>query len=119
MERLAFLPIAIVTALIAIRLDLTYVGLAVLVGMAIPTVSAMRDREIRTTNATGYALIIFGLSLLLIAYFVCAHYGLSFEALDHDRSFPKAVRRLPYFGIALLTSGATAIVISVFRQPKS
>lgn len=118
MERLAFLPVAIVTALIAIRLDLTYVGLAILVGIAIPIVSMVRGEDMFSSTTPGYAFAIVGLALLAIAYFVCSHYGISFETLDQDRSFPRPLRRLPYFGIAFLTSGVTAIAISNFRQQR-
>lgn len=118
MERLAFLPVAIITALIAIRLDLTYVGLAVLVGIAIPIVSMVREREMFSSTTPGYAFSIVGLALLVVAYFVCSHYGVSFETLDQDRSFPRTVRRLPYFGIAFSTSGVTAIAISIFLRQR-
>lgn len=119
MERLAFLPVAIIAALIATRLDLTYVGLAILIGIAIPMASAVvQDNDMCSSTAPGYAFAIFGVALLLLAYLVCNHYGISFEILNKDRSFPKAVRRLPYFGITFLTSGITAIGISIFRQPR-
>ena len=117
-QRLAFLPVAIVTALIAIRLDLTYVGFAILIGIAIPIVALVRGREMFATTTPGYAFVVFGFALLIIAYFVCNHYGISFGALDQDRSFPRAIRRLPYFGIAFLTSGVMAIGISIFRQQR-
>ena len=118
MERFAFLPVAIVTALIAIRLDLTYVGLAIVVGIVIPIVAMVRGGGMFSSTTPGYAFAIFGLALLVLAYFVCSHYGISFETLDQDRSFPRTVRRLPYFGIAFLTSGITAIAISIFRQQR-
>ena len=116
MERLAFLPVAIIAALIAIRLDLTYVGLAVVVGIFLPIVSMLRGNEMFSSTRSGYAFAVAGFALLIVAYLVCSHYGISFEALDQDRSFPKAVRRLPYIGIASLTSGLTAIAISIIRQ---
>lgn len=118
MERLAFLPVAIVSTLVAVRLDLSYVGLAILVGIGIPIVFMVRGRDMFSSTAPGYAFAIVGLGLLAIAYFVCSHYGISFETLNQDRSFPRVVRRLPYFAIAFLTSGATAIVISGFLQGK-
>lgn len=108
----------IITVLIAIRLDLTYVGLAILVGIAMPIVSMVREGEMFRSAMPGYAFSVVGLALLALAYLVCSHYGISFEALEYDRSFPRAVRRLPYFGIALLTSGVTTIAISIFRQQR-
>jgi hypothetical protein len=115
--RLAFIPAALIAVFIAVRLDLTYVGLAVLLGMAIPIVSMVRGRDMfPSATLDGSAFVIIGFALLVLAYFVCSHYGISFESLDRDRSFPKAVRRLPYFGIAFLTAGVTEIAISIFRQ---
>lgn len=116
--RLAFLPVAIVAALIAIRLDLTYVGLAILIGITIPIAAMVQGREMFPTTTLGYAFATIGVSLLILAYFVCNHFDISFEILDQDRSFPRAIRRLPYFGIAFLTSGVTAIAISKFRQDR-
>ncbi len=116
MERLVFLPVAIVTALIAVRLDLSYVGLAILVGVAISIAFIVRGSETFATPASGYAFVVMGAGLLVCAYFVCNHYGVSFEALDRDRSLPRAVRRLPYFGIAFLSAGIMAIGLSFFRR---
>lgn len=116
MERLAFLFIAIIVALTAVRLNLTYVGFAILVGIALPVVSLVRDRDMSSTAPSGCVLVVIGLVLLVIAHLVCNRYGISFSALDHDRSFPKLVRRLPYYGIAAVSSGLTSIAISVFRQ---
>jgi Na+/melibiose symporter-like transporter len=117
-QRLTFLPVAIVTALIAIRLDLTYVGFAILAGIVIPIVALVRGRETFASATPGYTFVVVGFVLLILAYFVCNHYGISFEALDHDRSFPKAIRRLPYLGIAFLTAGVMALAISNFRQQR-
>lgn len=118
MERLAFLPATIIAALIAIRFDLTYVGLAILAGIAISIVFMVQGRDMFSSTTPGYVFSIIGLALLVLAYFVCCHYGITFETLDQDRSFPRTVRRLPYFGIAFLTSGVTTIAISIFRQQR-
>lgn len=116
MERLAFLPVVIATTIVASRLNLTYAGLAILVGILIPIVSSVRGQDMFNTPALGYALLLIGLAFLALAYFVCSNYGISFEALDQDRSFPKTVRRSPYFGIAFMTSGVTVIALTVFRK---
>jgi Na+/melibiose symporter-like transporter len=116
MERLVFLPVAIATALISIRLDLTYAGLAVLVGIVIPLVSLVRGEDMFSTATLGYLCVFLGIALLTFSYFVCNHYGISFEALDHDWSFPRVVRRSPYFGIAFLSTGATTIAISILKK---
>jgi hypothetical protein len=116
MERLAFLPIAIGIALIVVRFDLTYSSFAVLVGVALPILYLIRSQNASLDSKLGYFWILFGMACLVVAYFICNSYGISFETLDHDRSFPKLVRRLPYFGIAFLTTGTTIIAISVFMR---
>jgi len=118
MERLTFFPIAIIIALISVRLNLTYVGFAVLAGAVVPVASMLRGKETYATATPGYALLIVGLAITLIAYFVCSHYGISFETLDQDKSFSRGIRRLPYFGVAFLSSGITALAIFVIRQRK-
>ena len=116
MERLAFFPLAIIIALISTRLNLTYVGFAILIGVALAIASLVRGKETYVTATPGYAFVMLGLAITLIAYFVCSHYGISFETLDQDRSFPKVARRLPYFGLAFLSYGITALAIFIFRQ---
>lgn len=116
MERLLFLALAIIATLVAVRFELTYVGFAILVGFAIPVVSLVCGRDAFSSTPSGYVLMVAGVLLLVIAHLVCSQYGISFDALDHDRSFPRLVRRLPSFGIACLSSGLTTIAISAFRQ---
>lgn len=116
MERLAFFPVALIAALIAVRLNLTYVGFAILIGMLLPIASLLRGKETYSTATPGYALIVIGLAIMLIAYSVCSHYGISFETLDQDRSFSRGVRRLPYFGLAFLSSGMMALAIFIVRR---
>lgn len=116
MERLAFLPISIVIALIAIRFELTYSGLAILGGIALPFFDRARSRAMPIDDSHGFFWVAFGAVVLGIAYLVSNHYALSLEALDHDRSFPRLIRRLPYFGIAFMTMGATILALSFLRK---
>lgn len=115
MERLITLALGLFAALVAVRLDLTYIGFAVLVGIALPLVS-LRGTDMFDSARPGVVCAIIGLLVLLLACFVCMQYGIGFEALDQDRSFPKLVRRLPFFGFAFLSSGLTAIAISILRK---
>ena len=115
-KRLAFLPISIVIALIAIRFELTYSGLAVLVGIALPFFDRARSRAMPIDDSHGFLWVAFGVVILGIAYLVSNHYALSLEALDHDQSFPRLIRRLPYFGIAFMTMGATILALSFLRK---
>lgn len=116
MERLSFLPCAIVIALVAHSLTLTYVGYSVAIGIFLAIVAIARKERSISPTTPGYAFVWLGIALLGLAYFVCNKYGISFEALDRDRSFPKSVRRLPYYGLSSLTAGLTVIVISIFRK---
>jgi len=116
MERLTFFPIAIITALISIRLNLTYVGFAMLIGLVLPITLLVRRKETYASAMPGYAFVVVGLVITLIAYLVCLHYGISFEALDQDRSFSRVVRRLPYFGLTFLSAGITALAIFLVRR---
>lgn len=113
MGRLVFLAFAIAAALIAHRLDLTYVGFSVAIGIMLPVLGMARSEA---TATPGYVFVWLGIALLILAFFVCKKYGISFEALDRYRSFPKTVRRLPYYGLTFLTAGLTIIVIAIFRK---
>jgi hypothetical protein len=64
----------------------------------------------------GYWLVVLGLACLAIAFYISNRYGITFEALDHDKTFPKFVRRLPYFGVVLFTIGAVIVIKSFFRK---
>jgi hypothetical protein len=119
MERLALLAVGIVVALIAIQLNLTYVGLAVLIGIAMPVFSIVRGSDTFSSAMSAYVFVVIGFGLLVLAYFICDHYGIPFETLDEDRSFPRVIRRLPYFGIVFLTSGCTAMAIAIFRRQRT
>ena len=116
-NRLLFLPVAILATFIGPRLHLGYLGFAILIGITIPFFSLLvRENEMLMSDISGYVLIGIGATLLLIAYSISIHYGLTFEALDQDRTFLKPIRRLPYFGIASISAGVTSIAISNFRQ---
>jgi len=116
MERLAIFPFALFIVFISVRLNLTYVGIAVSVGVLLPIVYLLRGKENYFTPTPGYAFLMLGLATTLLAHLVCLHYGISFETLDQDRSFAKWVRRLPYFGLVFLSSGMTALAIFIIRR---
>lgn len=118
MERFVFLPVTIATVLIAVcfNFNLTYAGFAILVGIITPIVFLVCGKDVFSTETQGYLCIFLGIAFLILAYFVCNRYGISFEVLSHDRSFPRGVRRSPYFGIAFLSTGATTIAISILKK---
>jgi hypothetical protein len=116
MDRLAFFPVTIVIVLIAVYLHLTFVSVAILGGIVIPLFGLISGKDIFASTATGYLCSLLGIALLICAYLICNHYGISFAKLDSDRSFPRLVRRLPYYGITLLSTAATTFAISIFRK---
>lgn len=116
MDRLAFFPVTIVIVLIALYLHLTYVSVAILSGIAVPLFDLVRNKDFFSSTTASYLCCLLGLALLICAYLVCNHYGISFAELDSDRSFPRLVRRLPYLGIAFLSTAATTMAISIFRK---
>jgi hypothetical protein len=120
-RQVTFSGAAIVAVVLAIYLDLTFVGVAILFGSAFAILSYVFEVERSGSSATGYFMVFLGMGLLAVAYVVCNRYGISFETLDQDRSFPKLVRRLPYFGIACISFGATSLAMWFFagRGPNS
>lgn len=117
MNRVLFLPVAILAVLIGDRLHLGYIGFAILIGITIPFFSFLvGENEMLMSASFGYVLMGIGGALLLIAYSISIHYGLTFEALDQDRTFLRPIRRLPCFGIASISAGVTSIALSNFRQ---
>ena len=116
MDRLAFFPVAMVMILMAAYFDLTYVSMAILAGIVIPLFGLISGKNMLASTATGYLCGLLGIALLMCAYLLCNHYGISLAELDSDRSFPRLVRRLPFSGIAMLSTAATIFAISMFRK---
>ena len=116
MDRLAFFPVAMVMILMAAYFDLTYVSVAILAGMVIPLFDLISGKDIFASTTTGYLCGLLGIALLMCAYLLCNHYGISLAELDSDRSFPRLVRHLPFSGIAMLSTAATIFAISMFRK---
>jgi hypothetical protein len=88
---------------------------AAIVSVVLAILSCVFEEEPSGSSATGYLMVFVGMGLMAVAYFVGHRYGISFETLDQDRSFPKLVRRLPYFGIVCISFGATSLAMWLFR----
>lgn len=106
---------SIVVVGLAIYLDLTYAGLAILFGIVFAVLASAYDEDFSRTSAAGYFMVFAGLGLLAVAWLVCNRYGISFDAPDQDRSFPKLVRRLPYLAIVCISFGAASLAMWLFR----
>lgn len=118
MERITFILVALAMASAITKLHLNYVGLAILAGITIPVVKMMFHGDDAAPSIPGYVFSMIGFALLVLAYITCQYHGISFEMLEKDKSFSKFARRLPYFGIALITYGATLAALSIFRQQR-
>ena len=119
MDRLLAIPAAIVVALLASKFDLTYVGLAVALGLVLPLSSLLCGAKVLNDPRLGYALVAAGLFFLLAAWLVCWHYGISMDELYRDRSFHRQVRGLPYFAITFLTYGVTCMLLRGIKARSS
>lgn len=113
-------PLSMIAALIvlyiSVHLELAYVGFAVLLGVSFTLLSLFLSDDLLTSIASSYVCAFIGLAILLVAYLICSSYGISFEALNQDRSIPRLIRRLPYFGITLISAGMTNFVISIVKR---
>ena len=117
MERLIFLPVAFALAILASPFHLSYLTFAILVGLGIILFDFVRGKNESFEPQFGYCSLVVGLVCLAIAFYISKSYGITFEALDHDRTVPKFVRRLPYFGVTFLTIGAVIVIKSIFSKP--
>jgi len=116
MERLVFLPVAFALAILASPFHLSYFAFAVLAGLGIILFDFVRGKEESFEPQFGYWSVLLGFVCVAIAFYISNSYGITFEALDHDRTFPKLVRRLPYFGVTFLTIGAVIVIKSIFNR---
>jgi len=91
------------------------ITLAIIVAIFILLFDLLRGKE-NSDPQVGYWFLAIGIALLISAYFVSSNYGISFEALDQDKSFPKLVRGLPYYGVSSLTMGAIIVAKSLFTR---
>lgn len=116
MERLVFLPVAFALAILASPFQLSYFSFAVLAGFSIVLFDFVRGEEETFEPQYGYLSIVFGFVCLAIAFYITYSRGITFEALDQDRTFPKFVRRMPYFGVTFLTIGVVIVLKSIVNR---
>lgn len=119
MDRLFFIPLGFILAIIARPYNLTYLGTAILVGVIIVAFDCMRTESVIFRPETGTWFLIIGSAFLGIALFICDSYAITFDDLDHDKTFPKLIKRLPYIGISSITMGTVIAIKSFFRTKES
>jgi hypothetical protein len=115
-ERILFFPIAAASALIAWYVGFGYVGLGILVGIAVPLFGLIRGENIYYKFETGAVLSAIGAGCYIGALYLSRKHGMSFEELDAARSLPKFLRRLPYYGIVFSISGIVVMVFDVLGR---
>jgi hypothetical protein len=116
LDRIIFLPVCIAVAISAWYLGFGYIGLGILIGVAIPVFSAVRGEPFVSGFKTGAFVAFLGIACYLGAIYFARKYGMSLEELDVAREVPKHIRRLPYYGIAAMTTGVVLIVFSVIDR---
>ncbi len=116
LDRLLFLPVALALAWMAFSLDLTYLGIGVLAGTAIPVFDWLRggDHELSLPLAAVFAVIA-GIFFILSWYF-SHQYGISFVELSEARHLPRIIRRAPYFCVATLTTSIVTFAYLMLRN---
>lgn len=119
MERLAFLPIGMVIALVAVRFELSYASTAILLGIALAFLDRLRGRAPAIDGRFGFFWVAFGALLVGGACLLAERYGISLATLDRDKSFPRIVRHLPGFGIACMSMGATILALACLQRRQS
>ena len=116
LERLAFIPVAIVLASIAIYFDFTYVGFGVLIGITLPFCWALNGEKIIPSIELGGLIGLIGLACYIAAKYVALKNGLTLEELDAARKYSKFIRRLPYYSITAITTGLVLVIMGVLKK---
>lgn len=120
LDRIIFLPVSIAVAICAWYLGFGYIGLGILIGIAIPVFSAVRGESFVSGFETGAFVVFLGIACYLGAIYFAGKYGMSLEELDVAREVPKHIRRLPYYGIAAMTTGIVLIIFGfIDRQNRN
>jgi hypothetical protein len=79
-------------------------------------VDSARGKNRKIEPKVGYWILVLGYVLLLIAYFVCSNYVISFDELDQANYLPKIIRHLLYAGFAFISMGIVIVVKSFFND---
>ncbi|MGQ3169168.1 MAG: hypothetical protein ACT6RZ_00740 [Methylophilus sp.] len=119
MDRLLFLPAALILAIVTGPYDLSYLGLAILVGIGIVIYDLIRSDGEALESHTAVWFLMIGSICLAIALYESNRYGVTFDAMNDARTFPKSIRRLPYYGIIFITVGVLVVIKSLLKEKDS
>ena len=119
MYNLLFLPVALILVLVTRPYDLSYLGLAILVGIAIFIYDYVRPDGEAFKPQAGIWFLIIGSVCIAIALYESNSHGITFAKMEHVKAFPKSIRKLPYYGIALITIGVLVGIKSLLKGKDS
>jgi len=117
-DRLLFAPIALLLGFAAWRLGLGYLGLGVLIGIAIPLFHAWRGDPFTPSIEIGGFFGLLGVFCFLAALYIAGQHGLTLSELDGHRNLSKGIRRLPYYAVVLFTVGAFIVATGIAKKMK-
>lgn len=115
-DKFKFLPFTIALVFLQGYFHLTYISLAVLVGIAILIFSFLDNDDEIFQEGNGYVFTALGGIFLLIALCICKKFGFSFEELGKSQFYPKFVRKLPSTGFMFLSIGIVILILSRFKK---
>lgn len=111
LDRFLFILIGLALGMAAWYFDFGYLGLGILIGLAVPCLSVIRGASFTSSFNTGALIALTGIVCYLAAVFYCNKYGMSLAECYAASVFTKHIRRLPFYGISCLTAG---IIIMIF-----
>lgn len=114
MYRLICLSVALILTIWGGPYNPDHLGLAIVVGVAIVIYDQFRWNGEALTLRIGLLFLVFGSLCLAIAIFTSISYEMTFVEFVVDRTLPKISRRLPYYGIFLITVGALVVIKPIF-----
>lgn len=115
MDRLLFLPIAIVIVGLSSFLGFSYLGFGILTGIAVALFSLFWEKHSRPFEFGLIALCIAAIALFAGSYISIKH-GLSFEALSQTRSFTRLVRSLPHIAVSFASGGLIMCAYAYYKS---
>lgn len=99
--------------------DVSYLGLAIFVGIGIVIYDLIRSNGEALKPHTAIWFLMIGSVCLAVALYESNKYGVTFDAINQAKIFPKSIRRLPYHGITFITVGVLVVIKSLLKEKNS
>jgi hypothetical protein len=108
--------VGVVLAMVALQVQLLLVAAST--GVLLVVVIRLLGHPESLRARYGVVGVVAGGACWAVAYYVSVRYNVPLESLSVTHAVPRIVRRLPFFGTALLAAGATVLAILWFvREP--